>query len=112
MTFQIITLFPEVFEAYVNSSMLWRAQKEKKVKFKFYNPRDYTKDKHRKVDDRPYGGGPGMVLSVQPLLGAVERIVKGLKSKVKNGKAKKLKTKDSKLKIIIMSPAGKQFTNT
>ncbi|MDP2593410.1 MAG: hypothetical protein Q8P52_02040, partial [bacterium] len=47
-----------------------------------------------------------------PLLGAVERIVKGLKSKVKNGKAKKLKTKDSKLKIIIMSPAGKQFTNT
>ncbi|MDP2593192.1 MAG: hypothetical protein Q8P52_00880, partial [bacterium] len=48
MTFHIITLFPEVFEAYVNSSMLWRAQKEKKVKFKFYNPRDYTKDKHRK----------------------------------------------------------------
>lgn len=97
MTFHIITIFPESFESYINSSMLWRAQKEKKAKFVFYNPRDFSKDKHRKVDGRPYGGGPGMVMQVEPILRAVAKI----KSKIKN----------QKTKIILTSPAGKQFDN-
>lgn len=95
--FHIITLFPEVFEAYLDTSMFWRAKKEKKVNFSLYNPRDYTKDKHKKVDDKPYGGGPGMVLSVDPIMRAVKAIEK--------------KTKGKKTKVILLSPGGKQFDN-
>ena len=76
-------------------SILARAIKNKKISVKFYNPRDFTNDKHHKVDDRAYGGGPGMVMYAEPILRAVE----------------KLKIKSEKLKIIILSPAGKKFTN-
>lgn len=98
--FHVITIFPEVFETYVNTSMLWRAQKEKKAKFHFYNPRDFSKNKHNKVDDKPYGGGPGMVMTAQPILDAAKKA----KSKVKGEK--------SKVKTFIFSPSGKEFTNT
>src|SRR3989344_3604693 len=100
--FHIVTIFPEVFEKYVATSMLWRAEKEKKVSFQFYNPREYTEDKHRKVDHRPYGGGPGMVMTAQPIIDVVTSIIERKKEK---GKSKK------NFKIIITSPAGKQFTN-
>lgn len=92
MHFHIITLFPEVCEAYTNASILGRAQKAKKIKVSYLNPRDFSKDKHKKVDERPYGGGPGMVMQVEPILRAVEKAV---------GKGKK--------KILIMSPRGKVF---
>ncbi|HPI24431.1 MAG TPA: tRNA (guanosine(37)-N1)-methyltransferase TrmD [Candidatus Paceibacterota bacterium] len=116
MVFHIITIFPESFESYLNSSMLWRAQKEKKVKFKFYNPRNYTKDKHRKVDGRPYGGGPGMVLQVEPILLAVKAAQKNIARSVKPArfvKTPNLKSKSFNLtsKIIVTGPAGKQFDN-
>jgi len=101
MTFHIITIFPESFESYLNSSMLWRAQKEKKAKFVFYNPRDFSKDKHRKVDGRPYGGGPGMVMQVEPILLAV----KAAQKKIARGRS------SLKSKIIITSPSGKMFDN-
>jgi tRNA (guanine37-N1)-methyltransferase len=68
---------------------------------KFYNPRDYTKDKHKKVDGIPYGGGPGMVMAVEPIVLATQDILK----KIKKGKAQKTK-------IILTTPGGKQFTNT
>lgn len=77
--------------------MLRKAKEKKIISVGFVDPREFTKDKHRKADDRPYGGGPGMVLKAEPLL----RAVVGLK----------LKNKKSKLKIIITSPRGKQFTN-
>ena len=96
VTFHIISIFPEVFEKYLNTSMLWRAKKEKKALYKIWNPRNYTKDKHKKVDHRPYGGGPGMVMTAEPILLAVNKAL---------GR-KKIKTK-----IVIFSPRGKQFTN-
>ncbi|MFZ2252863.1 MAG: tRNA (guanosine(37)-N1)-methyltransferase TrmD [Minisyncoccia bacterium] len=106
MQFHVITLFPEVCEAYTNSSILGRAQKKekgkgakhvgKKIEVKYYNPRDYTKDKHNRVDARPYGGGPGMVMQAEPILKAWEKAV---------GKRKDPK----KVKTLIMSPRGKQF---
>lgn len=96
--FHIISLFPETIEPYLNSSMLWRAQKEKKAVFQVYNPREFTKHKNNKVDDKPYGGGPGMVLTAQPILDTVKAIQK--------------KTKGKKTKAILFAPAGKQFTNT
>ena len=73
VTFHIISIFPEVFEKYLNTSMLWRAKKEKKALYKIWNPRNYTKDKHKKVDHRPYGGGPGMVMTAEPILLAVNK---------------------------------------
>ncbi len=95
MNFHIITIFPGMFDSYLNESILARAQKNKKIKIKFYNPREFTKDKHKKVDDKPYGGGPGMVMVVEPIIRAVRKAV-GRKKNVK---------------VFITSPNGKQFTN-
>lgn len=106
MTFHIITLFPEMFDSYLSESILARGQKEGKIKFNFYNPRDYVKptktqkknDKpYLRVDDKPYGGGPGMVMQAEPCIKAVEKALI------------KCKNKKSKYKIIWLTPAGKQF---
>lgn len=107
MNFHIITLFPTAFDSYINESILARAQKEKKIKFSFYNPRDYIKpDKSQKgkekpylrVDDKPYGGGPGMVMQAAPIVKAIEGALKNI-----------ARNKKAKSKIIFLSPAGKQF---
>lgn len=92
-TFHIITIFPEALDSYLSTSMLKRAREAKKIRVSTYNPRDYTKDKHRKTDDRPYGGGPGMVMLAEPTLKAVKKAV-GRKRKVKK---------------LILSPQGEQF---
>ena len=106
MHFHVITLFPEVCEPYTSSGVLGRAQKTdkgkgakvrgKKISVNYYNPRDYTKDKHKRVDDRPYGGGPGMVMQAEPILAAWEKAV---------GRKKDQK----KVKTLIMAPRGKTF---
>jgi len=95
MNFHIISLFPESMNSYIESSIISRAIKNKKIKVKFYDPRDFTKNKHNKVDDKPYGGGPGMVIQAEPVIKAIEK-AKGRKSNVK---------------IYFLSPAGKQFSN-
>jgi len=74
LRFDIITIFPEMFGPVVNESILKRAQEKKKVAIKIHDLRDFTKDKHRKVDDRPFGGGPGMVMMPQPIFDAVKKI--------------------------------------
>ena len=96
MHFHIITLFPESMQAYLNASILGRAQKDKKIKVSYYNPRDFTPDKWRRVDRRPYGGGPGMVLEAPAVLAA----------------AKKAIGKNKNAKVFFLSAGGKQFTNT
>lgn len=100
MTFHIITLFPNAFRSYLGESILKRAIEDKKIAVRFYNPRDYVENKHARVDRKPYGGGPGMVLEALPVIRAIES---ALKSKVKS--------KKFKVKIIWLSPRGKQFTN-
>ena len=99
MKFHVITLFPETIQPYVDDSILGRAQEKKLISVKYYNPRDFTKDKWRRVDRRPYAGGPGMVLEAEPFLKAVEKA----KSKSKNTK---------KIKTVFFATDGKQFTNT
>jgi len=109
MHFHVITLFPEVYQAYTSASILGRAQKTekgkgakvrgKKITVSYYNPRDFSKNKHKKVDDRPYGGGPGMVMAAEPILRAWDKAV--------GKKTAALKTK--KVKTLIMSPRGKTF---
>src|SRR5688572_24277081 len=110
LKFHIITLFPDMFDSYLNESILARAIKNKKIAVKFYNPRDFVKPtkvqskKNRpylRVDDKPYGGGPGMVMQAMPVIKAVELAVRSLKKGAKKN-----------AKIIWLSPSGKQFSNT
>lgn len=68
----LVTLFPEMFAALTDFGVSGRAVREGKLKLSMWNPRDYTHDKHRTVDDRPYGGGPGMVMMVEPLRRAIQ----------------------------------------
>lgn len=92
MRFDVLTIFPEMFGPVLNESMIKRAQAKKKVLIKIHDLRKYTKDRHGKVDDRPFGGGPGMVMMAQPIVDAVKKI-KGRR----------------KAKVILMCPAGKPF---
>lgn len=104
MNFHVITLFPDICRAYTDAGVLGRAQKTdkgkgakvrgKKISVSYYNPRDFTTDKHHKADDRPYGGGPGMVMKAEPILKAWEKAVGRKKGKVKT---------------LIMSPRGVKF---
>lgn len=71
MNIQVITLFPEMFTA-LNSSIPGRAQKQNLIQLSYLNPRDFTTDKHKTVDDKPFGGGPGMVMKFQPLQAAIQ----------------------------------------
>lgn len=97
MRFDIITIFPHIFDSYLNESLVKRARAKKLIDIKIHNLRDFTSDRHYKVDDKSFGGGPGMVLKIQPIYDAV----KFLKSKVKN---KKLKTR-----TILFSTRGKKL---
>ena len=73
--FHIVTLFPESIEPYLKSSIIGRAIKAKKIKVSFYDPKKFTRDKYGRVDRRPYGGGPGMVLEPDGMLRAVEKAI-------------------------------------
>lgn len=100
MQFNILTLFPDIIHDYAQASILGRGQKHGQIEILAHNFRDFTLDKQHHVDDKPYGGGAGMVLQVEPIYRCLENL--GL---VKNGK----KTKQPKTKIIIMDPDGKKF---
>ncbi len=95
MTFDIITIFPHLFDSFLNESLIKKSVQKKLNKICVHDLRRWAKGKHRQVDDRPYGGGPGMILMVEPIL----RALKSLKAK----KGQK------KTKIILLSPAGKEF---
>lgn len=90
----VITLFPEMFTALTESGITARAVKEGRVAVQCWNPRDFARDKHRTVDDRPYGGGPGMLMKVQPLADAVAA------ARAWTGEAR----------VIYLSPQGQRFT--
>lgn len=100
MQFDILTLFPDLIHAYAGESILGKAQQKNLIKIISHNFRNFTLDKQRHVDDSPYGGGPGMVLQVEPIYRCLESM--GL---VKDGK----KIKDKKTRVLIMDPAGKKF---
>jgi len=102
--FHIVSLFPETIKPYLDDSILGRAQKKKLISVKYYNPRNFTNDKWARVDRRPYGGGPGMVLEAEPFLKATEKILKNLIPKAALGK--------KRTKIVFFATDGKQFTNT
>lgn len=74
MRIDVITLFPDILKGPLNCSMMRRAQKLGAVEFGFVNPRDFATDVHRTTDDRPFGGGPGMVMKPEPLAAAIESV--------------------------------------
>jgi tRNA (guanine37-N1)-methyltransferase len=94
MNFNIITIFPNIFDSYFNESIIKRAQNKKIIKIKTRDLRQWTKDKHKTVDDKPYGGGAGMVLMAEPIIKAVTALQK---SKIPNSK------------IILLSAKGKKW---
>lgn len=103
MNFHIITIFPNVFDSYLGDSIMKRAISEEKISVQFYNPRTVTKNKHNKVDDIPYGGGPGMVMMAEPIIELWETITKKtLLEKVPFIKKRRFKT-------IVLSPGGVGF---
>lgn len=95
MRIDILTLFPNMFYGVLNESIIKRAQEKSLVKFNLINFRDFSTDKHKKVDDYPYGGGAGMVLSPQPIFDAVESL-----------KAES----DGPMRVLLMTPQGERFT--
>lgn len=107
MQFDILTLFPDLIHSYAEESILGRAQDKNLIRIAAHNFRDDTKDKQRHVDDRPYGGGAGMILQVQPIFDCLKRI-KAIKTK-KVGEKFAIVKSDKKQKIILMDPAGKKF---
>lgn len=94
MRFDILTIFPRAFDSYFNESMIKRAKARGVIKIFVHDIRKFSKDKHKKVDDTPYGGGPGMVMTPQPIYDAVRHI-----------------KKFNKGPVILMSPTGKVFSH-
>jgi len=99
--FDIITIFPEIFTSYLKESLIARAQSKKLIKINIHNLRKWTKDNHKTVDDRPFGGGLGMVLKVEPIYKAVKQI-EGSPVVRTTGSRKKTK-------IILFTPRGEKF---
>jgi tRNA (guanine37-N1)-methyltransferase len=100
MQFDVISLFPEMFAALTQSGVTRRAFEQKRWGLSLWNPRDFTTDNHRTVDDRPYGGGPGMVMLAKPLEATINaakqrQVVSGLPEP----------------RVVFMSPQGKQLTH-
>ncbi|CAL60824.1 tRNA (guanine-N(1)-)-methyltransferase) (M1G-methyltransferase) (tRNA [GM37] methyltransferase) [Herminiimonas arsenicoxydans] len=100
MQFDVVTLFPEMFTAITQSGITRRAFEQKKCELALWNPRDFTSDRHRTVDDRPYGGGPGMVMMVKPLEAAVLE-----------AKKRQIATDLPTPRVIYLSPQGKALTH-
>lgn len=90
---QVITLFPEMFDGVLNTSMLWKAQDVGAVEFSLINLRDYGIGPRKQVDDTPYGGGDGMLLKPEPLFAAIEAA----------------KEKDPHAKVVLMTPRGQRW---
>ncbi|MBU0476596.1 tRNA (guanosine(37)-N1)-methyltransferase TrmD [Patescibacteria group bacterium] len=92
--FDIITIFPDIFDSYLKESLIYRAQKKRLIEVNIHNLRDCAPDKHKTVDDRPFGGGLGMVMKIEPIYKAVKDL-------------KKKRTK--KQKVVLFTPRGKKF---
>ncbi len=93
MRFNFVTLFPNIIEGYFSDSILSRAIKESHIELHFYNPRDYSTNRHKKVDDAIVGGGAGMLMVMQPLVDTIKAI----------------KTEDPETKVIALTPVAKKF---
>ncbi len=95
LTIDIITIFPKIFDSFLKESLIKKAQDKKLIKIRVHNLRKWAKDSRKTVDDRPFGGGFGMVLKIEPIYKAIRSL--------------KIKNKRKKAKIIVFTPRGKIF---
>lgn len=100
MQFDVVTLFPEMFTALTQSGITRRAFEQKKCALSLWNPRDFTSDNYRTIDDRPYGGGPGMVMLAKPLEAAINA-----------AKARQMEQALPTPRVIYLSPQGRALTH-
>lgn len=95
--FGVVSLFPEMFSSFIEQGVIGRAIQRELIDVGFWNPRDYTHDRHRTVDDRPFGGGPGMLMKVQPLRDAIAA------ARAASG---------HRARVIYLSPQGRRLDHT
>jgi len=98
LTIDIITIFPGLFDSFLNESLVKKAIGKKLLNVKAWDLRDFTTDKHRTVDDRPYGGGPGMIFKIEPLAKALKKIL-----------GPEFTKRKKTTRVLLLDPAGKQF---
>jgi tRNA (guanine37-N1)-methyltransferase len=103
LRFHVVTLFKEACEPYLSASILGRAQLKKKIHISYSNPRDFVDNKWGKVDERPYGGGPGMVMTALPVVKAVKKTL--------GRRMAKTPAQKKKIAVIWFVPGAKAFTN-
>jgi len=96
INFDIVTIFPSIFDSYFNTSIVARAQKQKAIKIDIHDLRQFTSDNYKSVDDKPFSGGAGMILKLEPIYLAIKKIEKKIKNK-------------KKTRIILFSAKGKRF---
>ncbi|MFA5154817.1 MAG: tRNA (guanosine(37)-N1)-methyltransferase TrmD [Patescibacteria group bacterium] len=101
MKFHLITIFPDIFGSYLNEGIIKRAQTKKIISCRIHNLRDWASDKHKSVDDAPYGGGAGMLMKIEPLYRALCEIKKSNK-----------KVKPAKRKVVLLSAGGKRWNQS
>ncbi len=101
MIFDVITLFPQMFDALTQYGITRRAAEQGRYVLRTWNPRDFTTDNHRTVDDRPYGGGPGMVMMAEPLAAAI-----------KAARARQNASGIAKSRVVYLSPQGRLLTHS
>jgi len=104
MRFDIITIFPRIFDSYFSESILARAQAKELIEINVHDLRDWAEGAHRQVDDRPFGGGPGMVLKVEPIFKAVQEIKKSASGRIRR--------RGGNTRVILLSAKGKRFVQS
>ena len=105
--FHIVSIFPDMVDSYFSESIISQAIKNKLIIINKYAIRDYTKDKHRRVDGKPYGGGPGMVLWVDPIINTINKVNSKIEKRIANSKTESKKS----ILYVITSPGGEKFDN-
>ena len=96
MHYHIITIFPEIFDSFLSTSLIVRAIEDEKIFVDIVNPRDFCTDKNRQIDDEPYGGGAGMLIKAQPVIDSIKDVV---------NRTQKQETRNKKVKIMLLNPS-------
>ncbi len=112
VNFHIVTIFPDMFTSYFAESILAKAVEKKLINVNTYALREYTVDKHRRVDGKPYGGGPGMVMWVEPIVNCIEKIKTKIQKKYKKDLVKVVKSIKPKILFVHFSPGGEKFNTS
>ena len=111
MKIDFVSIFPEMFSAYFDESIMKRAVEKRLIKVKTHDLRKWALGKHHKVDDRPFGGGPGMVMQVEPFARAIKQLAKNQEPRTKFQKKPRTKNQIPKPRVILMAASGKTFTH-